>query len=230
MKVNAYEVATQDGTMVPFQDALRRVWGLPEAQRLHTLDKFDMRIESFKAKRSGIYEMEFSKRIRHDIGKLSGVAPIETIPLEEGETFGSFTAAIYDPQIGHLLVESGQTCVRGSAIGDYISVCSGVAGPGYGLNIVIKDGIDPDSIRGKDCRKIEVAINSKKLTAQDRASNQGILSSFFRMSDGLGGDRIKFEISCQRVKPKGNRPGKQGLTSALLMDLAGDICYAQDQS
>jgi hypothetical protein len=179
-----------------------------------------MRIESHKFQKGGICEVEFSRRVHHDIGKLSGAKPVEAIPLREGQTFGAFTAAIYDPQSNRLLVESGQACVRGSAIGDYVSGCSNVAGLGYGLNVVIREGIDPSSIRGKDCRKIEVIINSKKLTTQDRANAQGFLSSFFKIGDGLGGDRIRFEISCQRVKPKGKRKGKQGLTSALLMDIA----------
>jgi hypothetical protein len=219
VKVNAYEVELLEGTAVPFQDALRRVGRLPEADLLRTLDRFDMKVESFTARRNGICEMEFSRRIRQDIAKISGVAPTQEIPLEEDQSFGAFTAALYVPESNRLLLESGQNCVKGSAIGEYVSKCSDVTGSGYALRTVISNCADPDVIRGKECRKIFVDINTKKLMPQDRACSQGLLSSLFGASDGLGGDRIKFEISCQRVKPKRNSPGKIGLVSALLMDL-----------
>jgi len=222
MKVNAYQVVAQQGVKVKFQDALEKIMTLPKEERLLTLDIFDVRLEHLNVTSRGVYEVEFSKRLHQDVGKLSGHEAMKSIPLKQGEDFGTYTAGIYVPSKKYLLLEYNHAGARSGSIRDYVSAYSGTEGSGYDLNVKLNDGITADTIKKRNIPKLEIAIASKRLTEADKTNNQGLIYALSRVSDKLGGDAIRVIVSCEQVKPSQKRPGKFGLEQDEIIEFAQD--------
>jgi hypothetical protein len=228
MKVHAYKVTKNDKGVLPFEKALEAIWNLPQANRLGTLRQFGVRLESL-ALTGGVYEMEFSKPVYQDLGKLSGTAPTSAIPLGNDEDFGTFTAAVYDPNTEYLLLEYNHSGARVGYIRDYLSEFSSHA-KGYDLNIKTKDRATIKSISNRDIPKMHLTIAPKKLTVADRARGQSLLTSILSVSDSMEGDTIQLTVSCRQLKGTDNRRAKLGLEQSNLEEFAEFADYMKTRN
>lgn len=228
MKVHAFQVVHLAETTRPFEESLRTIWALPEADRCRTINYAGIRLESLSVRES-LYEMEFSRPMYQDIGRLSIETPMNPIALDGEEEFGSYTAAIYDPARQYLFLQYNHSGARIGAIRDYVGAFAG-SPSSYRMNFHLKDGIDSTSLIDKDVTKLKVTVNPKKISAADRAQGSGLISALLQVSDSLDGDNMTINISCRRKKGTGTRPGKTGLDSDYIEQVAdfGDVMKGRD--
>ncbi len=117
MKINAYKVVQRGEATLP--QLLHHLSGLDHEHRAAEVQGSTMKLEEVQVDQHGVWRLDFTKFRLYGPGRASLSRPIAAFELEEDESFGEETAAVFWPKTGYMMIQYNHHGPRFAAIESY---------------------------------------------------------------------------------------------------------------
>lgn len=217
MKVHLYRaVSFNEGP--PLETLLDIISNDTLDHRLRMVGHQELRLEDAlrphtKNNRTPYWLLDFTKlRFEHGPGKASRTEPIEGFELDDNQGFGEETAALYDPQTHHLLVQYNHHGPRAGKIQEYFSMYSNDQSRIYELQIRLDETSDIRLAQKQIINKLHFKVAPSSISETHRRGNVSLGRSI-ELSENLDGQTIEVIVSAGRGSL--SMPRAQSMINAL---------------
>lgn len=200
MKVFAYQVGRLQDTG-PLEEALERAAAMTHDERLKTVRKHWIRMNPVEP-HDGLWLMNF-ERIRLDRGPGRGslLEPTESFELKDHQGFSEEAAALFDPSLGYLLLESNRS-LHHQTVAAYLAWFAEEGGHGYELLPKFDESAEARLDRKAIHRRVEMTIATRYFSQADHDENTAI-GHALRAGAATGADEITVILKIERSNPGG---------------------------
>lgn len=198
-KAGVHDVMVDDQSITlqsrdSFEAAIRKTAGLSTNLRWHEPPGKPRRMESYQAD-GPLHLMNFVTAEFAGPGRTGQSAPVSPIGLRDGEYFAHETAALYDPERGILILETGVGGMGPGAIKTYFREFS----PDCVVSLPRR--IDQDAAararRFQVYRRLHLQVSMGPVSEYERRLGTGVLQS---LGDGYHAQLIDIVLKCSRRK------------------------------
>jgi hypothetical protein len=217
MKVHLFKVVSFNGAP-PLDTLLDIISNDPLDQRLRMVGHQEMRMEEAlqphtNGNRTPYWLLDFTKlRFEHGPGKASRIDAIEGFELDDNQGFGEETAALYDPQTHHLLIQYNHHGPRSGKIQEYFSTYSNDQNRIYELQIRLDETSEIRLAQKQIINKLQFKVAPSSISAAHRQGNISMARSI-ELSETLHGQTIEVTVSAGRGSL--SMPKAQSMINAL---------------
>lgn len=200
MKIHAFKVSTHvdSDSIETVLQAIKETINLRE--RIRTVSDQKYRIEAIDKDAEGVWLMDFVKfREGAGPGKTHPDRLTQGFQFGDSECFGEETAALYNPNNGHFLIQYNHSGARYTTISDYINNYCTVQLSDCKLLPVFDTETEEKYKKKSQFRKLEFTIAAKKMSKLDKQNKMG-LSQVLDLGRSHGGEKISVTIMSGRSR------------------------------
>ena len=192
-RVNIFEVETEqrlNAIETPFTDAVIAAHQAPFTGQ-QTLILNRNRLLQERDYQQDCYLFNFITSQFEGPGRIAPAQPSTAMGLQPQENFAHQTAALYDPALELILIESSTIGMRAGALARYFKE---FARPGneYLLTPRLDEDATERALRYQTIRYVEVETSSAPIRNPELANDLGVVKT---LADGIGGSKVRVKIS-----------------------------------
>jgi hypothetical protein len=194
IKIHLYSV-TRGENSPPLETLLEQIEKNSLPERLRTVGNQEMRLESVEQnKTNGLWKLDFGKlRFDNGPGRASRVDAIEGFKLQADEGFAEETAALYDPNKNHMLIQYNHHGVRVGSIEEYLSNYSSAQPNQYNFEPRLNANVEAKLKSARILRQFTLGVKLGAITEAYKKENIS-LSKALDFGNGMGALHMKIEL------------------------------------
>jgi hypothetical protein len=177
IKVNLFRVEPDHESAAPLSDVLRRAAKHSLEKRTRLVGGQQVRLEAVQEESTGLFLMDFVlMRNRHGPGRCSPRKAIRGFDFDrqDREVFGEETAALYDPNTSHMVIEYNHHGTRAGKIADYLSGVTGQPNDQYTLEIRMNEEMEAQLQHRKIVRGLRIKASTQSMGLVDKRADRSI--------------------------------------------------------